>query len=246
MTISSENSLTVLGTYSPVATYNLSKTHLSSKKSFVRVKGYCRWRHWNMQTVIYYGKQCINGCTTIWESRYPTIEDHSACSWQPQGIRSPCGLLRSIQPTNWNLMGDSKWWFNSNRTEILIRSQLSPGSRQRGPHTLTTIAFAMDRGYCFVSLLFDFFIPSRAIILGTVKHYPMFPHTHDQKWVRIIWGNMLIKSIQCTLHTMMDREDWHLGLLPLSRHAAGIKHQQYFLQKREQIGFYKHLKLKIA
>jgi len=39
----------------------------------------------------------------------------------------------------------------------------------------------MDRGYCLPSLLFDFFIPSGADILGTVKRTPMFPFTYDQK-----------------------------------------------------------------
>jgi hypothetical protein len=66
-------------------------------------------------------------------------------------------------------------------TERLIRSQLSPTSGQMGPPSLPNTEFAMDCGYCLPSLLYDFFIPSGADIMGTVKRSPMFLFTYDQK-----------------------------------------------------------------
>jgi len=50
-----------------------------------------------------------------------------------------------------------------------------------GPPSLPNTEFAMDCGYCLPSLLYDFFIPSGADIMGTVKRSPMFPFTYDQK-----------------------------------------------------------------
>jgi hypothetical protein len=66
-------------------------------------------------------------------------------------------------------------------TERLIRSQLSPTSGQMGPPSLPNTEFGMDHGYCLPSLLYDFFIPSGADIMGTVKRTPMFPFTYDHK-----------------------------------------------------------------
>jgi hypothetical protein len=66
-------------------------------------------------------------------------------------------------------------------TERLIRGQLSPMSGQNGPPMLANTEFAMDRGYCLPSLLYDFFLPSGADVLGTMKRCPMFPFTFDQK-----------------------------------------------------------------
>jgi hypothetical protein len=66
-------------------------------------------------------------------------------------------------------------------TERLIRAQLSPTNGQYGPPMLPKTEFAMDRGYCIPSLLFDFFLPSGCDYLGTIKRCPMFPFTFDQK-----------------------------------------------------------------
>jgi hypothetical protein len=66
-------------------------------------------------------------------------------------------------------------------TERLIQAQISPTSGQSGPPSLPNTEFAMDRGYCLPSLLYDFYIPSGADIMGTVKRCPMFPFTYDQK-----------------------------------------------------------------
>jgi hypothetical protein len=66
-------------------------------------------------------------------------------------------------------------------TERLIRTQLSPMSGQSGPPMLSNTQFCMDRGYWLPSLLYDFFTPSGADILGTVKRSPMFPFTYEQR-----------------------------------------------------------------
>jgi len=66
-------------------------------------------------------------------------------------------------------------------TERLIRVQLLPLSGQNNPPTLTNTEFAMDRGCCLPSLLFNFLLPSGAVMLGTVKCSPMSPFTFDQK-----------------------------------------------------------------
>jgi hypothetical protein len=93
---------------------------------------------------------------------------HTACY-------TACGLPIGIE---WERANDDS---TAAATERVIRNQLSPASGQSGPPTLTNTVFAMDRGYCLPSLLFDFFIPSGADILGTVKRTPMFPFTYDQK-----------------------------------------------------------------
>jgi hypothetical protein len=66
-------------------------------------------------------------------------------------------------------------------TKRIIKSQLYPSSGQNEPPNLINTEFAMDRGYCLPSLLYEFLMPSGADILGTVKHSPMFPFTYDQK-----------------------------------------------------------------
>jgi hypothetical protein len=66
-------------------------------------------------------------------------------------------------------------------TECLIHAQLSPINGQNGPPMLPNTEFAMDRGYCLPSLLYDFLLPSGADFLGSIKRRPMFPFTYDQK-----------------------------------------------------------------
>jgi hypothetical protein len=66
-------------------------------------------------------------------------------------------------------------------TERLVRAQLSPINGQNGPPMLPNTEFAMDRGYCLPSLLYDFLPLSGADFLGTIKRCPMFPFTYDQK-----------------------------------------------------------------
>jgi len=76
-------------------------------------------------------------------------------------------------------------WSNDDTTatamERLIRTQLSPMSGQNGPPMLANTQFCMDWGYWLPSLLYTFFTPSGADVLGTIKRCPMFPFTYEQK-----------------------------------------------------------------
>ncbi len=54
-------------------------------------------------------------------------------------------------------------------------------SGQNGLPTLANTQFCMDQGYWLPWLLYDFLTPSGADVLGTVKCYPMFPFTYEQK-----------------------------------------------------------------
>ncbi len=66
-------------------------------------------------------------------------------------------------------------------TKRLIQSQRTPTSGQMGLPSLPNTDFAMDRAYCLLSLLYEFFLPSRADIMDIIKRSPMFPFTYDQK-----------------------------------------------------------------
>jgi len=54
-------------------------------------------------------------------------------------------------------------------------------SGQNGPPMLANTQFCMDWGYWLPSLLYTFFTPSGADVLGTIKRCPMFPFTYEQK-----------------------------------------------------------------
>jgi len=101
---------------------------------------------------------------------------------EPQRIFCSFGLLHCIWPSNRYWMGEGKWWLSTAvATERLIHAQLAPTSGQMVAPSLPHTKFAMDWGYCFPSLLYSFFLPSGADIMGTIKQSPMFPFTYDQK-----------------------------------------------------------------
>lgn len=60
-------------------------------------------------------------------------------------------------------------------TERLIRAQLAPTSGQMGPPSLPQTEFAMDRGYCLPSLLYDFSYPWELVSWVLSSNLPCSP-----------------------------------------------------------------------
>jgi len=226
----SEKLLKIIGTFSLAAAYNLSKTQLFCKNSFVNREAlpdedtYTEfWKKAAMYGCKELGNKApVRDMKPLWldvqhalndtlrrlfiegfekDMRITTDDDkmHFQLSSKAdtQGLKTTqhvrdnrkgfvahtacytaSGLPIGIE---WERENDDS---TAAATERLIRAQLAPTSGQTGPPSLPRTEFAMDRGYCLPSLLYDFFLPSGADIMGTVKRSPMFPFTYDQKLSR--------------------------------------------------------------
>jgi hypothetical protein len=225
--VSSENLLKIIGTFSLASAYNLSKTQLFGKNSFINTDAMAdqdTYAEFWKKAAVYGCKEPgsnapVRGMKPLWmdvqhalndsfrrlfvegfDSYMRVTTDDDKMHFQisskadTQGLKisqhvrdnrrgfvahtacyTASGLPIGIE---WERENDDS---TAAATERLIRSQLFPTIGQMGPPSLPNTEFAMDRGYCLPSLLYDFFIPSGADIMGTVKRSPMFPFTYDQK-----------------------------------------------------------------
>jgi hypothetical protein len=210
--VSSENLLKIIGTFSLASAYNLSKTQLFGKNSFINTEAIAdqdTYKEFWIKAAMYGCKEPgsnapVRGMKPLWmdvqhalndslrrlfvesfESYMRITTDDDKMHFQ-MSTKADTQGLKTTQHVRDNRKGFVAHtacytasglpigieWERENddstaaATERLIRSQLSPTSGQMGPPSLPNTEFAMDRGYCLPSLLYEILIPSGADVLG--------------------------------------------------------------------------------